>query len=390
MKKYLAVILSLTILIGLFTGCGQADKSGDQADPTAPTTIKLAVLAPITGPAAADGVSISHGVQMAIDEINANGGILGAQVELDIQDVGSTADTAVNVANLVAADSSYTAIIGPHYSSQILAIGDTLAEAKIPVITGGTTTSVMETVSNPYMIRTRTADSIVAAAGAAYLAEELNVKKVGILYSTDDFGSGAMKEATAYFESSGIDYVCEAFEVTDSDVTSQLLSLSEAKVDSLFIWSMGNGFIAACRQLYELGMNDLPTICCPALSMENMTSLMDPQWTEGYYCTAHWLMNQTDELSTVFVENYTSKYEDVPSMVTVAWYESAKWICHCIEQAGSTDADAIMEQVRATSSYQTAYCTYNYKDRDVCTECMIAQQADGILVPLMGIDGAAG
>lgn len=415
MKKLLTLGLALCMMLSIaLSGCGSTNSDSVNMDPidtdsdasaagdTDPNTdvdtdegnetvtiegpIKFAVIAPITGPAASDGVSISHGIQMAVDEINAAGGVCGAEIEIDIYDGGTTADTAVSIGTLVANDGSYTAILGPHYSSQILAIGDTLAEAGVPVVTGGTTTSVLETIENPYLVRTRTPDYIVARAGAEFLAEDIGATKVGILYSNDDFGNGAKDEAVSCFEAANIEYICEVFETNDTDVTSQLLKLQEEEVDGLFIWSMGSGFIACCRQLYEFGMNDLPTVCCPALSMDNITSQMESVWTENYYCTAHWLSNQTDEKTQTFVANYTSQYDDVPSMVTVAWYESAKWIAYCIEQAGSTDPNAILAQMQMTSGYETAYCTYEYNNRDVCTNCMIAQQDDGVLVPVKSIE----
>ena len=378
MKKIIALVLAVIMLLGLFAGCG-GEKESDE--------LKIAVIAAVTGTSASDGASMSNAIQMAVNEINAAGGVLGKTLVAEIIDGGSTADSAQNIAQKIASSKDYVAVFGPHFSSQILAIGDTLAEGGVPVITGGTVKTVLETITSEWVIRNRTPDTIVAEAAAKFMYEEMGVKKVGFLCANDDFGTGARLVAQEYFDSVGVEYASESFNVDDNDVTSQILKLKDAGVDSLFVWSLGSVFATVVRQIAELGMNDLPTMASSALTFPDIQALLQPEYTENWYVNTHWTPTLTDEASVTFTQNYAELYDIEPNMLAAAWYSTTYWLADCLERAQSAEPDALLEAMQNTQNYKTLSGTFNYKDRDLIRDIIILQQVDGEFVYCQSVTG---
>ena len=394
MKRALPLLLAVSMAIGLLGGCGSAGGGTSSISPEesgaisqAPETgneesesLKLAVIAAVTGTSASDGASMANAVQMAAEEINARGGILGRELTIDIIDGGSTADSALNVAQKIASSDEYVTVFGPHFSSQILAIGDTLAEGGIPVITGGTVKTVLETVTSEWVIRNRCPDTVVANAAAKFMDETMGVKKVGFICANDDFGTGARLVAQEYFDSVGIEYVSESFNVDDNDVTSQLLKLKDAGVDSLFVWSLGSVFATVVRQIAELGMNDLPVMASSALTFPDIQALLKPEYTENWYVNTHWSPTMTDDASVAFTEGYAERYDIEPNMLAAAWYSTTYWLADCLERAGTSEPNALLAAMQATEDFDTLSGTFTYEDRDLIRDVTILQQIDGEFV----------
>ncbi|MBQ9814970.1 MAG: ABC transporter substrate-binding protein [Lachnospiraceae bacterium] len=395
MKKIIALVLAALLIIGLLAACGGnggqqggggqeggGQESGQDGGETTPgeaagEDIKFAVIAAITGNSASDGASMKNAVQMAVDEINAAGGVNGRMLVPDFIDGGSTADSALNVAQKVASDGSYTAIFGPHFSSQILAIGDTLSEAEIPVITGGTVKKVLETVTSDWVIRNRCPDTVVALASAKFMVEEMGVKKVGIFCANDDFGQGAADIVKEYFDSVGVEYVSETFNVDDNDVTSQCLKLKDAGVDSLFVWSLGTVFATVVRNIIEQGLNTLPIMASSALTFPDIQATLPTGWeeaTKGWYVNTHWTTDLDDEASKTFVARYNELYGLEPNMLAAAWYSTTYWLKDCVERAGSTDPAALLKAMQETQGFETLSGTFNYADRDLIRQILILEQ----------------
>lgn len=389
MKRFVTMMLAAAMALTLLAGCG-GDKPAGSSDPGAAQggEVKIAAICAITGNSASDGASMKNAITMAADEINANGGVLGGKkLVVDIIDGGSTADSALNIAQKVASSKDYAAVLGPHFSSQILAVGDTLAQAGVPVITGGTSPIVLQNITSEWVIRNRCPDSVVAYASAKFMYETMGARKVGFLVVNDDFGTGARTVAQEYFDSVGVEYVSETFNVDDNDMTSQILKLKDAGVDSLFVWSLGTVFATAVRQVAELGMNTLPVMASSALTFPDVQALLDPQTTENWYVNTHWTPTLTDEGSVAFTNGYEKLYDIKPNMLAAAWYSTTYWLADCLERAGSTQPDALLKAMQETQNYQTLSGTFTYKDRDLIRDVMVLQQVNGEFVFCQSVTG---
>ena len=189
MKKTLALVLAFVMALSCTAALAEEEE------------ITIGILATLTG-YPLNGENMVKGTQLAADEINAAGGVLGKKLVLDVQDVSNTTDVAINATNLLISK-DVAALIGPHYSTQGLAIESLINAAEIPMLVGGTSPKFTEEVENPYLFRIRASDTMQAAAAAKYLVEQQGATNIAILHGSDDFGTGGMQVATAYFDSVG-------------------------------------------------------------------------------------------------------------------------------------------------------------------------------------------
>lgn len=339
MKKTLAMILALVLALSCTAAFAEEDE------------ITIGILATLTG-YPLNGEHMVKGTQLAADEINAAGGVLGKKLVLDIQDVSNTTDVAINATNLLISK-DVAALIGPHYSTQGLAIESLISAAEIPMLVGGTSPKFTEEVENPYLFRIRASDTMQAAAAAKYLVEQQGATNIAILHGSDDFGTGGMQVATAYFDSVGVKYEVQQFNNDDTDVTTQILKCISAGCDSVLIWATEAAYPIVARQMYELGLS-VPTITNPSLAVDSCLAQLDAEWVEGWYCVTDFLTSNTQEKVQDFITRYQAAYgtEESVDLHCAAYYSGVRVVADAIERAGTTDGPALREALLATKDFE--------------------------------------
>lgn len=383
MKKVLALILCLAMVAALFGCAGSTDptnnsQQGGNDDPTGGDPIYIGLSAKITGADAANGDRMVKAATMAVDEINANGGLLdGRKLVLVSEDDQTDNAVAVNVANIFAANDDISAVVGPWNSGQILAAEGTYASAGIPFMGLGTNPSLLE-LDNEYCFLVRANDSIMAECAANLIISELEAKSVGIVYTTNEFGTGAMEIIRAACEAEGISVLSEAVNIGDTDATAQLLELRNAGIDTMVVWASDAEYVLAARQAYELGL-DVNVVASPAVTMDQVRELCEPEWIEGWYSITDFVANTDDPTVTAFCEKYASDYGNGQNaeLYVADVYSSVMLLADAIERAGSTDRAAIRDALAATTGFQMlqgeANCDSN---NSFIHSCAVAQIVD--------------
>lgn len=375
LRKVLAIVCAASMLVSL-AGCGGndgSDKTTEAAGTTAAQdetkeaedttegaggeasgdTIKIGLSAKITGADAANGDRMVKAATMAVDEINEAGGLLGGrQVELVIEDDQTDNAAALNVANLFAGNDEICAVVGPWNSGQILAAGEAYATAGIPFLGLGTNPDLLD-LGNDYCFLVRANDTIMASAAARLIIDELASKKVGIMYTTNEFGTGAMEIIQEACEAEGIEVIPEAINIGDTDVTGQILELSTAGVDCMVVWASDAEYVITARQAYELGL-DVDVVASPAITMDQVRELCEPEWVEGWYSITDFVSQTDDPEVTAFCEKYAADYGEGQNaeLYVADVYSSVKLLADAIERAGSTDREAIRDALAETEGFE--------------------------------------
>ena len=213
-----------------------AQDSGSSETQTDGETIKVGVLWSTTGDTGGRGVFQKEAMEMAAQEINESGGILGKQLELVFEDDASDQTTSINMMNKMVTNDEIVAVFGPHTSTNAMAVSDIVKEAGMPYFTGGTS-SKLKGLDNEYMFKVRCNDDLVVQAAMNYAVNQLGAKKIGILYINDEFGVGGRDIMVQYCEDQGLEYVEANHNSTDQDLTSQIMQMKQAEVDVLIGWS---------------------------------------------------------------------------------------------------------------------------------------------------------
>lgn len=392
-KKQKMSLISILVSISMLAGCngsGVTESVPNSSSPSKGTTVEsenktegadsekilIGVSASITGSEPTNGMRTQQGAQMAVDEINEAGGILGKQVELYVADDGGTQDTGINATNLIASQ-GVAAQLGPTLSGLALAVEGIVAEAGYPMLVGATSPKLVTTIDNQWLFRIRASDTIQAQLAAVYATENLQCKKIGLFTNSNDYGSGARTVVEEYLTEKGIEFVSESHNTGDTDMTSQVLKLKEAGVDCVIVWTDDAETALAARQFYDLGLT-VPVIGSTSISTPQVNGLCQPQWLENWYsCTDFTTSNDAESVQT-FVKAFNEKYGEDPELYAVTYYSGMYLLKDAIERAGSTDSAAIREALAQTEGLEMPIGTYKPNEkREMIHGGTICKMVDG-------------
>ncbi len=218
--------------------------------------LKIGVYGPLSGDAAMVGQTMVEGVQLATKQINEAGGIDGRMIELVIEDDEQSPKVAVSAVNKLVYNDEVMAVIGTVNSSCTLASMEVTQDAEIPHITPISSGASITNVGNPWIARIQASDLLQAGAITRYAVDDLRAKKIGLLYQSDDYGSGAMEVIVQVLKDEyGMELVAnEAFESNALDMTPQLLSVQKAGAEVLIIWTMYQQGALIAKQARDLGI----------------------------------------------------------------------------------------------------------------------------------------
>ncbi len=215
-------------------------------------TIKIAELVELSGAGATAGTNFKNGVELAVKEINANGGILGKKIETLMSDTQSNPGVAKGLAQK-AVDDNVFAVFGPVFSGSILVSMAETKRAEIPNFTGGEAAAITQQ-GNPYIFRTSFTQTTAMPKVARYIANNLKAKTVAVIYVNNDFGKGGRDSITKALEALGTKVVADIS--TDSgqvDFSAPVLKAKQSNADAVFVYSNEEESARALRELRKQG-----------------------------------------------------------------------------------------------------------------------------------------
>lgn len=331
----LVFMLCLSFMIGTF-----AEES----------PIVLGSIDPLTGSTAIFGQDATNGKEMAVEELNANGGILGRPVELIIEDDGGQPAQTATVATKLITRDNVVAIIGSVGSSSTLALVDIVEEYEIPLVAYGGSSPQITSLGCDWLIRMCADDNLQARMLVKY-AYEQGVSKLGFMYSRDDFGVGGFNVAEEACAEYGIELCSESFMNDDQNFTSQLSKLKDDSVDCLMLWASYSPSSLIAKQIAEMGW-DIRVLSSSGLMNVSAFELSDNA-IDGIVMTTTYYPSDPSERTAAWTEEYIEKYGFTPTQTAAYGYDSIMVLADAIERAGSTDAEAVMHELRNTVDFES-------------------------------------
>ncbi len=378
MKRLLAFVLSLVMVLSLVACGGQqapagpSQDDGSQSEKPPAGNIKFGLCIGTTGSLALEGDFVVKAVNMAIDEINAKGGVLGRNLEVEVQDDAGQADSSVMVIQKFGEDKDIVGVIGPHMSASVLAVDSIVEQYQLSCLVGGTVKSISD-LDNDYIYRHRNSDRLNAVVAADFLVNHLNCSKIGILYNNADLGNGAKETIEETLDSFGMKpAAAEAHNAGDVDMTGQILKLKEAGVDSVIVYCFPAEAAIIVRQLNELGMGDLPIIGGATFTSTGYYGACDESYVDGTYAVTDFVAD--DPESADFVAAFNEVYGTNPDNTAFEYYDAVYLLADALERAGKVDRQALADAYAATTDFQGnqghMYCDdYN----DLVHQVIVAQ-----------------
>jgi branched-chain amino acid transport system substrate-binding protein len=308
--------------------------------------IKIGLSVSVTGPAPLQGQRSQQGIQIAMDEINAKGGVLGKKlVPYVVDDQGTVPGALLAVAKLVS-DPTIVAVMGPFSSSDVLAVSDLYKNAKVPFFTGATSPR-LETLGNPYAFFGRPSDGLTAKGAVIYLHEVLGYKNIGISFNNNDHGNDAKKVIEKYCTDNKVAFVEAGHNPGDKDMTGQIVKLKNAKVDCVIMWSDDVETETFARQAYELNLN-VPILDSQTITNSIVLAAVDAKWVENWYSATDFISNSTAPTAQAFEQKMQSKFHVASDVYSACYYGCMLALADAITRAGSTDHEAVRNAISTT------------------------------------------
>ena len=334
MKKFISVMLVAAMAVTALTGCGSNSGSSSKKDAD---KYYIGGIGPTTGATAIYGTAVKNGAQIAVDEINAAGGINGKQIEYRFEDDQNDAEKSVNAYNTLK-DWGMQMLVGTTTTAPCIAVaGKTASDNMFQITPSASATDVLSS-GNGNIFQVCFTDPNQGIASAQYIAENKLAKKVGIIYdSSDVYSSGIEEKFEAEAKDKGLQIVSKAAFTADSktDFGTQLQKAKDAGADLLFLPIYYQEASIILKQADTMGykpkffgVDGMDGI----LTVENF----DTKLAEDVMLLTPFAADAKDKAVQNFVKTYKEKYKDTPNQFAADSYDAVYALKAAIEESKAT------------------------------------------------------
>lgn len=327
-----------------------ADKAGAADNAAAGGVIKIGGIGPTTGGAAVYGLAVQHGAQLAVDEINAAGGINGCTIEFNFQDDEHDPEKSVSAYNTLK-DWGMQALMGTVTSGPCIAVADkTAADNMFQITPSG---SAVECAANPNVFRICFSDPDQGAASAKYIGENKLATKIAVIYdSSDIYSSGIYEKFAEEAANQGLEIVAaEAFTAdSNKDFSTQLQKAKDAGAELVFLPIYYTEASLILQQADKAGF-ETQFFGCDGMDGILQVENFDTSLAEGLMLLTPFAADATDDLTVNFVKSYKDAYNEVPVQFAADAYDAIYALKAAMEDANVTadmDAGAICDALKAS------------------------------------------
>jgi branched-chain amino acid transport system substrate-binding protein len=340
MKSIYRVLLLL--LIGLLVmpgGAGAAD------------TVKIGMLAPLTGFAAADGLSALNSVKLAVERVNQEGGLLGRQVELVYYDDRADGKDAVALARKLIQQDQVAGVVGGSYSTPSRAVAPIFEDEEIPFVAAYAVHPDI-TQAGKYCFRNGFLGTVEGKCAGYVSVQLLKAKRIALLTSDNDFGLTLAQGIKSYLanQAQGAQIVFEqTYPFSEKDFKPYLAKIKEANPDLLFASGYYFQTGPVVKQAREMALN-VQVLGEEGADSPKFLEIAGPA-AEGFVIVTNLDRDDPRPVVQNFLKTYEERYKIQPDMVGASAYDAFMIICDGIRRAGSTEGPAIQQAIAATKDY---------------------------------------
>jgi branched-chain amino acid transport system substrate-binding protein len=320
------------------------------ASASAAEPIKIGEYASLTGKEAAYGETSHKGILLAVEEINAAGGVLGRPLELITADNQSKqGESATAVKKLISRD-KVVAILGEVASIRSLEAAPVIQSAKIPMISSASVNSKVTEVGD-YIFRVCFVDSFEGNVLAKFAQEHLKARRVAILTSVSNaYSVGMTNVFKKRFLADGGEVVAEQkYSEGDKDFRAQLTAVKAAGVDAIFASGYYTEAALICKQARALGLN-VPIFGGDGWDAPPLLEIGGAAMEGTYFC-AHYSPEDPSSAVQSFNARYQKKWGSVPDAWAALGYDSVLVLADAIKRAGSAEPKAIRDALAQTRDF---------------------------------------
>jgi branched-chain amino acid transport system substrate-binding protein len=300
------------------------------------------------------GSDSKQGIDLAVEEINAAGGIKGKKIRVIFEDDKSTTQEASQKVRQLIDRDKVVAILGEVASSRSLAGGLVANQSKIPMVTPSST-ALEVTQGREWVFRTCFTDDQQGQAAARFVKNDLGKTKVGIFYAAQDtYSSGLAKSFKDEAKKLGIDVVIEkGYQKGETNYRTYLNELKAANPEIIFVPNYYNEMVLIARQAKEVGIPGSSFLGGDGWDSKNLLDGAGAE-LEGAYFTNHYAPDIPWPNSKKFSEAYRAKYKDTPPALAAQGYDAARVLFDAMQRAPEITPENIRKALAETKDFQGA------------------------------------
>lgn len=357
LSKKLGFLAVLMLAMALVVGCGQKAEEAPAAA-EAPASVKVGLNYELSGAVATYGGNTVNGIELAAEEINAAGGVLGgALIELVKQDNKSDAAEATNIQTKLITVDGAVATLGPATSTNTLAAIPVAMENEVPLITtSGTAEKVTVDDSGAvkeFAFRVCFIDPFQGNVGAAFVSKSLNLQNAAVYVDSNSDYSKAIAEVfkKAYTDLGGKIVAEESYVDTDQDFKSTLTRIKAANPDVIYLPGYYKNVAMIVKQARESGMM-MPFVGADGYDSPDLVTLGGAANLNNVFFTNHYSSQDTDPAVQKFVTAYKAKYNVEPDSFAALGYDAMYLLADAVNKAGVAEGVAIKDALAATTDFK--------------------------------------
>jgi len=355
-----AGLLVAALGLSALTGCSGGGGT------TSTDTIKIGVNYEQSGAVATYGQDSVDGIQMAIDEVNAAGGVNGKKIELVKYDTKSDPQEALTLATKLMTQDKVVAVLGPATSGSFTATIPAANQYKVPVISGSATADTVTVDSSgavqPYAFRTCFSDSLQGTAAANYALNTLNAKTAVIIKdNSNDYGKGLADNFTKAFTAGGGTIVDEeAYVGGDTDFNAILTRVRAMQFDMIYLPGYYNEAGLIIKAARDLGINQ-PVVGPDGFDSPDLLTLAGASALNNVFFTNHYSSLDQSEKVQTFIAAFKAKFNKDPSAFNALGYDTANFVVDAIKRAGTDNltGESLQAALASTKDFPAVTGTFS-------------------------------
>lgn len=390
-KILVAAFAACLVVAVLLSGCGgttTAAPTGTSAGQSSTTTaagtetteaqggqpsgdpIVIGAVVSTTGPNAPLGEPERMALELFEKQINAAGGVLGRPLSVVILDDQSNAKEAVTATQRLLQQEKAVAVIGGSGSASTLAMKAITAQAGIPQIAMAASNSITAEPPSDWIWRVAPKDDLAVERAVSYVAKDLQLAKVAVLYDENAFGSSGLAQIEKVKGQYGIEVVAkESYKTDETDLTAQLTKLKGSNPEALIVWGTNPGPAVAAKNLKQLGW-DVPYVGSHGIANAKFIELAADAAEGVAFPTTKILFPEsiTDPAQKALIDkliaDYTAEFGQAPNHFSSHGWDGIAVLVAAIEQAKSTEPAALQAALNGLTDFTGADGIFTYTATD--------------------------
>jgi branched-chain amino acid transport system substrate-binding protein len=324
-------------------------------------TVKIGAVLPMSGPVAYDGQSKNSGALVAIDEINATGGVLGRKIEMVVEDGACNPAQSVAAAEKLITTQKVPVIMGAFCSSSSGAVMEVAKKYKVPHVTGVSTAAHLTERGNQWFFRATDTSKMLGNVFAPAIIKQAPNKKVAFLVVNDDWGRTVSEEYAKSLKELGAEVVAtEIFDRADTDLFPYITKIKAKDPDVIVTAANTQLAASVTKQLKQMGVRS-KLMGEGAFATETYLNLLGKEMAEGVYGMVEYVPTVDNSINKGFVKRYKELTGELPTKFSAAGYNNVRIIAEAIERAGAAEPAKIRDALEKTN-YTGLTGTFRFDD----------------------------